>query len=49
MSFSSTVIRSNRDLDTHLIVEFPMNIGGVLINGVSSRDQHGLAFTWMGC
>ena len=32
-SFSSTVIPSNRDLDTHLIVEFPMKIGGILIGG----------------
>ena len=31
VSFSSTVIPSNRDFDTHSIVEFPMKIGGIFI------------------
>ena len=33
VSFSSTVIPSNRDFDTHSIVEFPMKIGGILAGG----------------
>ena len=32
-SFSSTVIPSNRDFDTHSIVEFPMKIGRIFIGG----------------
>ena len=31
VSFLSTVIPSNRDFDTHSIVEFPMKIGGIFI------------------
>ena len=34
VSFSSTVIPSNRDFDTHSIVESPMKIGGMLAGGV---------------
>ena len=33
VSFSSTVIPSNRDFDTHSIVEFPMKTGGILAGG----------------
>lgn len=33
VSFSSTVIPSNCDFNTHLIVEFLMKIGGILIGG----------------
>ena len=34
VSFSSTVIPSNCDVDTHSIVEFPMKIGGILTGGL---------------
>ena len=33
VSLSSTVIPSNRDFDTHSIVESPMKIGGMLAGG----------------
>ena len=33
VSFSSTVTPSNRDFDTHSIVEFPIKIGGMLTGG----------------